>query len=176
MSKNFETIHVNGVYRSRNQGNWVVVPKERYVFDNYYMQEKEWVSYRVGLDNTNWANINPRWSYCNARGVVSSNSQYDLVEYLGEYDWETGEIIEAEEEAQDLQQSEKNLVSESQIGTEKVYEFGIFRLKKTTYTNGCESTIEIGCRGFTQSENPLEYLTFDEFKQLQELVKDISVD
>ena len=167
MSKNFETIHENGVYKTEHQGAWVVAPSDK---KRNYMPNNFGVSLRVGVENTHLSVEYPNWMEVNNVGIHSYSEEYDFIEYLGEYDWKTGEVIKEKE------MKEKNLVSENQIGTEKVYEFGIFRLKKTTYTNGCESTIEIGCRGITQCENPLEVLTFDEFKQLQELIKDISLD
>jgi hypothetical protein len=167
MSKNFDKIHVNGVYKSVSEEDWVVAPSDK---KRDHMPSCLGVSLRIGINNTHSSVMYPNWMQVNDVGIHSYAKSYDFIEYLGEYDWKTGEIIKAKE------MKEKNLVSENQIGTEKVYEFGIFRLKKTTYTNECESTIEIGCRGITQSENPLEYLTFDEFKQLQELIKDISLD
>lgn len=168
MSKNFETIHENGVYRSSSEGDWVVAPSNK---KRNYMPSSFGVSLRVGVDNTHLSVKYPNWMQVNNVGIHSYAKEFDFIEYLGEYDWETGEIVEEIEASK-----EKNLVSENKIGTEKVYEFGIFRLKKTTYTNGNESIVEIGCRGVTQCENPLEVLTFDEFKQLQELIKDISLD
>lgn len=168
MSKNFETIHENGVYETEKEDVWVIAPKKMrgdrlncWYRDNGYIH----VGFRVSELPTE------SWMPFKING--SSDGEYSCVEYIGEYDWDACKIIFAEEKKMD---KEKNLVSENQIGTEKVYELGIFRLKKTTYTNGNESTVEIGCKGVTQCENPLEILTFNEFKQLQELIKDISLD
>jgi hypothetical protein len=174
MSKNFETIHVGGVYRAINGNQYYIIPKEENNHRISFIMGDHYVGVRACRENQS------RWMPYRDDGTTEqqyNGREYDLIEYLGEYDREKFEIIPycdgtSNQQPEPLSETNEFLVSEKVIETSKLYQNGIF-LAKTVERNGCE-WIHFG----TKSEiDETDYgYTKEEFVELMALLNSVYKD
>lgn len=161
MEKNFDKVHVNGVYETRASKKYVIVPFDR---RKDYMHNCKNAAYRIGLENTSKGVKYPSWFSVDDDGRSEQwVYEYDFVKYLGEYNWETGNI--------EMEKPESFLVRKNIIESNSVYEHEKFAAI-VTIRNG-KKLVNFDFKNCIDKANDLEV---EDFKQLLKLLNSIPLE
>lgn len=161
--KNFDKVHVNGVYESVNKEKYVVVPEERR--KSWTVGDGEFTVVVFEIETAQ--NQTPGWNTVDDIGESGprkyTGNEYDLVKYIGEYNWETGEI--------EMKKPESYLVSKNIIEVNAVYQHEKFAAI-VTIRNG-KKLVNFDFKGCIEKANDLEV---EDFKQLLKLLNAIPLE
>lgn len=164
MTKNFTIIHENGVYRTRGEGDYIIVPMERRLgfqknMKNFVAHSRETIErqhpgYCIYLSDGNIDDEDV--------GEEIMNS-FEFVEYLGEWDWKKMELI-----PECVKFNKKTLATESA----DYFSDGIFRAKVTK--RNCDIWVNFDSKG--SFYDSVYGYTKNEFLELMPLLKHIELE
>lgn len=168
--KNFNVIHVGGCYRTKSEGNWVVMPEN--ITEDHTGQTEGHVCYA----QRSLKNEYPDWMPIKKDGSCYV-PEYNFVEYLGEWDFDKCKFIEdfnPYKEVGDIDdiKDEDFLVESKTVEVVDVYEHGIFRAKVATRNNSdSETWVHFGSRN--EFDDEIYGYTKNEFLSLMLILRQI---